>query len=103
MMILNNKVLVKLIVPELDSSFDVFIPVNEVVWKVKKLMAKSIYDLTNGDLDYNKEYVLVNKTNSKIYDNNVVIIDTDIRNATELIFLSMKDMDAISTVAPIVI
>lgn len=100
---MNNKVLVKLIVPELDSSFDIFIPVNEVVWKVKKLIAKSIYDLTNGDLDYNKEYVLVNKTNSKIYDNNVVIIDTDIRNATELIFLSMKDMDAISTVAPIVI
>ncbi len=99
---MNNKVLVKLIVPELDSTFDIFIPVNEVVWKVKKLIAKSIYDLTNGDLDYNKDYVLVNKTNSKVYENNVVILDTDIRNATELIFLSIKDMDAISNVAPIV-
>lgn len=97
---MNNKVLVKLLVPELDASFDVFIPVNEVVWRVKKIMAKSIFDLTNGDLDVNKEYVLINKLTSKFYENNSIIIDTDIRNATELIFLSIKDSDIIEMIVP---
>ena len=39
---MNNKVLVRLFVPELDEHFDLFIPVNELVWKVKKLIVKSI-------------------------------------------------------------
>lgn len=84
---MKNKVLIKLIVPDLDDTFDVFIPVNEVVWKIKKLMIKSISDLTNINLDSNKEYLLINKNNCKIYLSNQVIIDTDIRNATELILV----------------
>ena len=41
---MNNKVLVKVYVPTLDSSYDVFIPVNELVWKANKLIVKSISD-----------------------------------------------------------
>ena len=43
----KNKVLVKVIVPEIDSSYDIFIPVNEIIWKVKRLILKSIKDLTS--------------------------------------------------------
>ena len=88
---MNNKVIVKLIVPEIDITYDIFIPVNELVWKVKKLIAKSIFDLTNGAINPNAEYTLINKTTSIPYNNNDVIINTDIRNATELIFLSVKE------------
>jgi hypothetical protein len=87
---MKNKVLVKLFVPELDYSFDVFIPVNEVVWKIKKLLVKSIYDLTGGAIDMNHDYVLINKLTSTIYDNNSIIIETDIRNITELVLISLK-------------
>ncbi len=84
---MENKVLIKLIVPELEMNFDLFIPVNEVIWKVKKMVVKSVSDITN--INFNAEnYNLVNKDNSKIYNNNDIIIDTDIRNATELILLS---------------
>ena len=88
---MKNKVLVKLIVPELDYTFDVFIPVNELIWKVKKMLAKSVSDLTGGALDTNTNYVLINKTTSEIYDNNSIIINTNIRNTTELILLSAKE------------
>ena len=47
---MENKILVNLIMPELDSNFDVFIPVNELVWKVVKLSIKSISDLTTSIL-----------------------------------------------------
>ena len=87
---MKNKVLVKIIVPELDYTFDVFIYVNEIVWKTKKMIIKSIYDLTGGSIDMKKEYVLINKSDGEIYDNNKVILDTDIRNSTELILVSLK-------------
>ena len=41
---MNNKVLIKLILPELDTSFDILIPVNEIIWKIKKLLVKSVSD-----------------------------------------------------------
>ncbi len=91
-MTMKNKVLIKLIVPELDYSFDIFIPVNEIVWKIKKMLVKSIADLTGVQLNLEEEYVLINKITSQIYNNNDVIINTDIRNANELILMSVKKM-----------
>ena len=82
---MENKVLIKLILFDMDECFDIFIPVNEIIWKIKKLIIKSISDITNISLDINNEYILINKDNSKIYDNNDVVINTDIRNGTELI------------------
>ena len=82
---MENKVLIKLIMFDMDECFDIFIPVNEIIWKIKKLIIKSISDITNISLDINNEYILINKDNSKIYDNNEIVINTDIRNGTELI------------------
>ena len=88
MIILKNKVLVKILVPELEVSYDIFIPVNEVVWKINKLLVKSISDLTDIKLDVNSRYALINKDNGKVYDNNELIINTDIRNSSELFLIS---------------
>lgn len=88
---MKNKVLIRLFVPELDYTFDVFIPINEIIWKVKKLLAKSVSDLTGGVLDISADYTLINKLTSEAYDNNSVVANTNIRNATELILLSVKE------------
>ena len=90
---MKNKVLIKLLVPELDETFDVFIPVNELVWKIKRIILKAIGDLSNANIDTNIEYVLLNKDNSKIYNNNEIILDTDIRNSSELILISKEDKE----------
>ena len=67
--IMKNKVLIKLIVPELNTSYDLFIPVNELIWKVSKLIIKAVYDLSDGALDTKKNYLLLNKNTGKIYQN----------------------------------
>ncbi len=90
---MKNKVLVRLYVPEIDFAFDVFIPVNEIIWKVKKLLVKSVSDLTGGILDLESDFTLINKVTSEIYDNNSIVINTNIRNASELILLSVKEND----------
>lgn len=84
---MKNKVLIKLSIPEIDESFDIFLPVNELIWKIKKMILKSASDLTNNELDMNSEYVLLNKITSRIYANNEVLINTDIRNGTELLLI----------------
>lgn len=85
---MENKVLINLNVPELDSNFDIFIPVNEFVWKIKKLIIKSISDLSTISLDMDKDYILLNKNSDIIYKNNEIIINTNIRNGSELILIS---------------
>ena len=87
---MENKVLIKLTVPSIKESFDLFLPVNEIIWKIKKMLIKSISDLSSIALDDNKEYILLNKDNCHIYHNNEIIIDTDIRNGTELIIYENK-------------
>ena len=85
---MENKVLVKVVLPEIDLSYDVFIPVNELVWKIKKLLIKALSDLSGINLN-DKEFILINKNSGYIYGNNQIIIDTDIRNATELYMISI--------------
>ena len=84
---MKNKVLIKIIVPEIDEKFDIFIPVNELIWKIKKLIIKSINDLTNNSLYMCDNCFLINKLTSQVYSNNEFVINTDIRNATELILI----------------
>lgn len=88
---MNNKVLIKLIVPEMDFDFDLFIPVNEQIWKIKKLIIKSIVDMTGIDISQNTGNIhLINKGSSEIYKNNDIVINTNIRNSTELVAISSK-------------
>ena len=84
-----NKVLIRLYIPMLDNSYDVFIPVNELVWKVNKLLVKSVSDLTDAELPLNKNYVLVNIESGRIYNSNEIVINTDIRNSTKLALIEL--------------
>lgn len=86
----NNKVLVKLNAIEYGYIFDVYIPVNYLVWKVNKLLMKSISDICDVDIDLKKEFILINKKTNEIYPNNSIIREKDIRNGTELIILTQQ-------------
>lgn len=87
---MKNKVLIKVISPELEQSYDVFIPVNEIIWRINKLIVKSISDLSNSNFDLSLDYILMNKETGRIYRNNEIVIDTDIRNASELVIFSKR-------------
>lgn len=85
---MKTKVMIKAIFPAINKEYDIKIPINEVVWKVNKLIVKAIYDLNGIKIDIrNDNFILINKITGIIYENNDIIIDTDIRNGTEIIFL----------------
>lgn len=82
---MKNKVLVKLIVPDIDSTYDIFIPINKKVGEIVLLITKSINEHENISLPDNK--ILYDRNTGKNYDINVLLKDTDIRNGTNLILL----------------
>lgn len=81
---MNNKVLIKLIVPELDETYDIFIPVNELVWKVKAMTMKCVSDLNHLPFSPKLDFYLMNKEDGTIYNDNDIIINTNIRNGSEI-------------------
>ena len=86
---MENKVLIKLLFPELEKNYDIYIPVNEVVWKIKVLLLKCISDLSDIKLNEN-EYIMLNSETGNIYKNNDIVINTDIRNGSEIILISKE-------------
>ena len=82
-----NKVLIKLYVPMLNCVYDVFIPVNEVLWKINKLIVKSVNDLSDGNIPLNGNYSFVNVETGYIYKNNDIVINSDVRNVTKLMLI----------------
>ena len=70
---------------EYNVIFEVFIPVNELIWKVSMLVQKSAADLL-GVNNTKEKYVIINKKTNEIYDVNKTVRESDIRNGTELVF-----------------
>lgn len=84
---MNNKVLVRIYSPEFGESYDVFIPVNEYISVVSKLVANVISSITGVETFANRKYLFMNKKTLQVYDNKAIVRDTDIKNSTELILL----------------
>lgn len=84
---MNNKFLVKIYVPLIEQSYEVWIPPNKQIENVINLLVKSIHELSKEN--YNPDFLpsLYNKKTSEIYNLQDKIIDTNIRNGSELILL----------------
>jgi len=84
---MNNKVLVKIIVPKLEQTYDVFIPISKKVSTILYLLTKSINELTYGEFIIDEYINFYNKDTKEVYNLDNIIKDTNIRNGTELILL----------------
>lgn len=82
---MKNKILIKLIVPVLMTEYEIFIPVNERISRVKELLVKSISDLSDSTFDENKMYSLIDPDNGTIYDSRLTIRDTNIINSKRVV------------------
>ena len=85
---MKNKVMIKAIFPSIDCEYDIEIPINELVWKINKLIVKAVYDMNGIKINIKEDnFIMINKNTGQIYENNITIIDTDIRNGSEIVFL----------------
>ncbi len=85
---MNNKVLVNLKVPEIDKSFDLFLPVNKKIGNIILLINKTLSELTEGKYKINSLYALFNLYTKELYTSDQLLLNTNIRNGTKLLLLS---------------
>lgn len=82
---MKNKVLISLVVPTLMEEFEIFIPVNEQVSKIKYLIINSLSDLTDNEFDKNKSYSLIDPEKGIVYTNDMIIRETDLKNSKKIV------------------
>lgn len=84
---MNNKVLVELVVPVLEESYDVFIPVNKKVGEIVNILSKLVSNISAGYFDISEKNCLYSGDTGDIYPFNSVVLNTDIRNGSKLILM----------------
>lgn len=84
---MDNKVLVTLYVPYLDSRYDMYIPVNKRIHVIIDLIKKSLFELSEGTFNLTNKYEIYNYETGMTYNMNDLVRDTDIRNNSNLIIV----------------
>ncbi len=82
-----NKILIQLYVPMIEQQYDIYIPINKTLYKVTIMLQKAIAELTNGGYIVQQNALIYNKNDGKIYNPNLVVKDSGIKNGEKLILL----------------
>ena len=85
---MKNKVLVKLIIPEIDQEYDVILPINKKIGNIINLLNESIDELSSGELVKSKSNKLYNAITNEKYSPDILLANTNIRNGSILILIS---------------
>lgn len=84
---MKNKILIELVVPEIDKKFNLYIPINKKVGNIIVLLNRSIKELSDGIYNGTEKTSIYNKMTGQKYAMNTLIRETDIRNGASLILI----------------
>ena len=82
-----NRILVRLYVPLMQRQYDVWVPINKSIYYIVNGFLSGINSLNKVNYSTKSFPMLYNKSTAETYNFNDIVIDTDIRNGTELILL----------------
>ncbi len=83
-----NKYLITIIVPVINLTFDVEIPINRKIGTIKKILLSEVNSKSNGM--YNKNFNdirVIDRDNGAEYGNDMYIKDSKIINGSKLILI----------------
>lgn len=84
---MNNKILVELIVPVLEQSYDVYLPINRKIGNIVIQLSKMVYDVSGGYFVANEKNSLYSGDTGDKYPVDVLVINTDMRNGSKIILM----------------
>lgn len=82
----NNKILIQLYIPLIEEEYDIFIPINKRVGIIKQLIEKNMSEQANGYI-IKEDTNLYSKETGKVYDVQVIVKDTDLKNGSRVVLL----------------
>ena len=83
----NNKILIRLYVPLIEKSYDLYIPINKKIGTIKSLIEKGLNELTDNMYMPSEETNFYSKETGIIYDINQTVRDTDLKNGSKIILI----------------
>lgn len=84
---MKNKILIELVVPELDMKYNLYVPINKKVGNIIVLLNKAIKELSYGIYEGTEKTCLYDKKTGEKYSINTLIRETNIRNGSSLILV----------------
>lgn len=84
---MENKVLIEIICPILETSYEIFVPVGKKIGTVIQLIIKSINELSEDNFPPDKEASLYSQTTGEKYSKNITVKDAKIVNGTKIIII----------------
>lgn len=88
---MQYKVLINLIVPETEESYEAYIPINKTIFYVSKLLAKLI-ETESKSINKKIALFLYDRRNGQAYESTKLIRETNIRNGSEIIAILQKEV-----------
>ena len=83
----KNKILIELEIPIIEKKYDLFIPINRKIGTVKNLIENALVELTDNAYTPKEESNLYSKETGEIYDVNLNVRDTDLKNGSRIILI----------------
>ncbi len=81
----SNKILIQLYLPLVEKKYDIFIPINKRVGTIKQIITKNLKEMI--DYDVKEDTNLYSKDTGKIYDVQLLVKDTDLKNASKVVLM----------------
>ena len=86
-MVMKNKILIELIVPEIEEKYNLYIPINKKVGNVIVLLIKAVKELSDGEFEGTQRTCIYNRLTGEKYAINSLILETNIRNGASLVLI----------------
>ena len=83
----NNKILIEIYLPTFEKRYDVFIPINKRVGTIKQLIEKLLIEMSDITYKITEGTNHHSKDTGNIYDVQMLIKDTDIKNGSKLVLI----------------
>ena len=84
---MNNKILIRLYIPLIEEEYDIFIPINKRVGTIKQLLEKCISEQNDNGYVLEEDTNLYSKETGKVYDVQLLVKDTDLKNGSRVVLL----------------
>lgn len=79
----ENKILVNVYILSLSQKYEIFIPINEKIGNITKLLRNIITD----SIDFTRNNIIMNADSGECYKYDVLVRNTNIKNGTNLILI----------------
>ena len=84
---MKNKINVDVLVPAINETYSLFIPINKKVGEIINLLNQAINELTEGAFPISDNLSLVDLYSGDVYDVNVIVKNNDILDGSKLVLL----------------